>query len=257
MFNFLSKIIDFLVLPYSIFLILCLYAFYIKSGNRKKILLLISFCWLFLCSNSYLVNKAFLWWEYKYTNIGDLKKTYDVGIVLSGGMISVPSIHGDHPIMGIHSDRFAEAFLLYKAGKIKKILVTGTSQPHVMAVNKGETRLAAQLLVKWGVKADDVMFEEQARNTRENATYSAKILNAKFPGKEYLLITSSYHMRRSLGCFAKAKIKVDPYPADFYGVDYPANFKFILVPSSNALADFDLLWHEWGGYVMYKLVGYC
>ena len=257
MFYFLSKAIDFLVMPFSIFLILSFYAFCIKNHKRKKQLLILSFTWLILISNSFLVTKAFNWWEYKYTNISDLHKTYDVGIVLSGGMISVPSLKADHPVMGIHADRFTEAFLLYKAGKIKKILITGTSLPYLMAVKKGETRLAAQLLLDWGVKASDIIYEEKSRNTHENAIFSGRILKSKFPGGKYLLITSAFHMRRSLSCFEKVKISADAFPADFYGGEYAMNFQFLLIPSSNALAYFDLLWHEWTGYIMYKIVGYC
>lgn len=257
MFYFLSKAIDFLVMPFSIFLILTIYGFCIKNHKRKRLVLIFSFLWLFLISNSFLVNKAFNLWEYKFTNISELQKTYDVGIVLAGGMISVPSSHADHPTLGVHADRFAEAFLLYKAGKIKKILITGISPPRMIALNKGETRQAAQLLVQWGVKPEDIVFEEKSRNTRENALFSAKILKSKFPSGKYLLITSSFHMRRSLGCFAKAQIQADPFPADFYGGDYPADFKDIFIPDPDALANFDLLWHEWTGYIMYKLVGYC
>ncbi|WP_229253688.1 YdcF family protein [Dyadobacter sp. NIV53] len=149
-----------------------------------------------------------------------------------------------------------EAFLLYKAGKIKKILISGTSQPYLMAAKKGETRLAAQLLLDWGVKAGDIIYEERSRNTRENAIFSARILRSKFPGGKYLLITSAFHMRRSLGCLAKVNIDADAFPADFYGGEYPLDFQFLFVPNSNALAYFDLLWHEWTGYIMYKLVGY-
>lgn len=257
MFYFLSKAIDFLVMPFSIFLISTFYAFYIKDRKRKKLLLIISFSWLILISNSFLVNQAFNWWEYKYMNISDLHRTYDVGIVLAGSMISVPSTTADHPVLGNHADRFGEAFLLYKAGKIKKILITGTSQPYLIAANKGETRLAARLLLDWGVKGNDIIYEEKSRNTRENALFSTKILKSAFPGGKYLLITSAFHMRRSLGCFAKAGVEADPFPADFYGGDYPFNFQYLIIPNSRALSYFDLLWHEWTGYLMYKLVGYC
>lgn len=257
MFYFLSKAIDFLVMPFSIFFILSIFAFCIKNQRRKRLLFILAFGWLFLTANSFLVNKLFNWWEYKFINISELDKTYDVGIVLGGGLLSVPTLKADHPILGNHADRFSEAFLLYKAGKIKKILLTGTSAPYLMAVKKGETRQAAKLLAMWGIRPEDIIFEDSSRNTRENATFTAKILNTKFPGKRYLLITSSFHMRRSLGCFAKANVKVDPFPANFYGGNYPINFKDLLIPDSETFAYFELLWREWVGYIMYKLAGYC
>ena len=257
MFYFLSKAIDFLVMPFSIFFILCLFALLSGNKKRKKIFLTISLCWLVLVSNSYLVNKAFNWWEYEHRNISSVQKTYDVGIVLSGGMTGVMPPGTDHPSMGPHGDRFLQAFLLYKAGKIKKILITGTSPAHLMRRNMGETREAAKLLVKWGIKPEDILFEEKARNTRENALFTSRILSSRFPNGKYLLITSSFHMRRSMQCFIKAGVHPDAFAADFYGNTTSLSFDNLLIPKPDALANFDFLWHEWVGYLMYKLVGYC
>ena len=244
-------------MPFSIFFILSILAFSIRDKKRKRILLILAFGWLYITSNNYLVNKAFNAWEYGYKNISDIQKPYDVGIVLSGGMIGVSAFRSDHPVLGVHADRFSEAFLLYKAGKIRKILITGTSPGALLKVKKGEVRLAGQLLIKWGVKPKDIILEEKARNTRENALFSAKILNSTFPNQRYLLITSSFHMRRALGCFARAKVKVDEFPADFYAGNYSMNFKDYLIPDPDAQANFELLWREWVGYIMYKIAGYC
>ena len=256
MFYILSKAIDFLVMPFSIFFLLSIYAFCMKKYKTKKITLLIAFAWLFITSNTYLVNKAFLFWEYKTRNISDLQKTYDVGIVLSGGMIN-NAVFTDHPALGIHADRFSEAYLLYKAGKIKKILISGTSPAYLLKTKKGEVWQAAQLLREWGVKQEDIILEEKARNTHENADFTAKILNSEFPEGKYLLITSAFHMRRAVGCFEKSRVKADVFPADVYGGNFPINFEDLLVPDPDAASSFELLWREWIGYIMYKMAGYC
>ena len=257
MFYFLSKAIDFFVMPFSIFFILCILGFRSKHKKRKQRFFIIAFGWLYLTSNNYLVNEVFNAWEYDYKNISDIQKPCDVGIVLSGGMIGVSAFRSDHPVLGVHADRFSEAFLLYKAGKIKKILITGISPKALLKQKKGEVRLAAQLLVQWGVKPEDIILEEKARNTHENAVFTSKILNSAFPGQRYLLITSSFHMRRALGCFTKAKVNADVFPADFYGGRYAMTFKDYLIPDPDAQANFELLWREWVGYVMYKIAGYC
>jgi uncharacterized SAM-binding protein YcdF (DUF218 family) len=255
MFYFLSKAIDFLIMPFSIFLILSLAGFLSKNAKRRKILLSIAFVWLFLISNSYLVNKAFNWWEYRHTNISSIGKIYDVGIVLSGGLTGVSPEGSDHPSIGSHGDRFLQAFLLYKAGKIKKILITGTSSARLLNQGKGETRQAAELLVQWGVSSEDIILEERARNTRENALYSAGILKSKFPGGSYLLITSAFHIRRSVRCFNKSGMTVTPFATDFYG-SQNQSLRDLLILDPGAIARLDLLWHEWTGYLIYKMVGY-
>jgi uncharacterized SAM-binding protein YcdF (DUF218 family) len=256
MFYFLSKAIDFLIMPLSIIFLLMLYGLVTKNNKTRRLMLLLTCVSMLLLSNTWLVNKVFNWWEPQPVNISSLNGTYDVGILLSGGLIGANVPSEDHAVLGSHGDRVLQTFLLYKAGKIKKVLITGTSSKPMMEAGQGETRRAAALMVKWGVPAQDIIFEENARNTRENALFSAKILSQKFPGGRYLLITSAYHMPRSAGCFAKVRVKTDQFPADYYGSYYPVAFKNALVPDPDALAYFSFLWHEWVGYIMYKLVGY-
>lgn len=256
MFYFLSKAIDFLVMPLSIIFLFMLYGLATKNNRNRKRVLSFTCILLFLFSNTYLTNRAFKWWEPKPVNISDLRGIYDVGILLSGGLIGANIPWEDHATLGSHGDRVLQTFLLYKAGKVKKVLITGISPKTMMEAGQGETRRAAGLLVKWGVPAQDIIFEENARNTRENALFSAKILRNRFPGGRYLLITSAYHMPRSAGCFAKVRVKTDQFPADYFGSYYALSLKDAIVPDPDALANFSFLWHEWVGYIMYKLVGY-
>jgi uncharacterized SAM-binding protein YcdF (DUF218 family) len=257
MFYFLSKAIVFLIMPFSIFLMLFVTAIFVQNKKRKQTVLLTSFFWLFLISNTWIVNKASQWWQWPFINISDIQQTYDVGIVLSGGMIASMPPGADHATMGSNSDRFTQAFLLYKAGKIRKIFITGISLPNQMAQKMGETRQAAYMLVKWGVRPEDILFEEQARNTRENALNSKRILTTRFPGASYLLITTASHLRRSKKCFDKVGMVTDVYPANYSAREYEFNLGNFFIPDTQALSELNALWHEWIGYIMYKLMGYC
>jgi len=256
MFYFLSKAIDFLVLPLGIVLFALIYAFVAKNNRRRKLVVGSLIVFLLLASNPYLVTKLVNAWEHKLINLAEIGQTYDVGIMLSGGLIITNDLRQDHPTLGDHADRILQTYLLYKHGKIKKILITGTSGEYLGQLKLGETRQAAALLVSWGVPARDIVFEERARNTHENAVFSSRILNKMFPKGEYLLITSAFHMRRSTGCFEKAGVKTDPFPADFHG-GYNRFTIQKLVPEPSAFASFCMLWHEVVGYITYKVVGYC
>ncbi|QRR02071.1 YdcF family protein [Dyadobacter sandarakinus] len=256
MFFFLSKAIDFLAMPLSIILCVLLFGIFTNNKKRKQVSLLIVFVLLFVISNGFLVNKAFNLWEPDPVNLSTIRNAYDVGILLSGGLVDARDPNADQVYFGRHGDRLLQTFLLYKAGKIRKVLITGTSADSMIIAGKGETRQAAQLLVQWGVPAGDILFEEKARNTRENAMFSSTILKSRFPGGKFLLITSAFHMRRSVGCFRKFGIETDSYPADFYGGYYPFNLKSVLIPNAEAVAGSGLLWHEWIGYTVYKAVGY-
>ncbi|WP_229212624.1 YdcF family protein [Dyadobacter soli] len=243
-------------MPLSVVFFILIYSFFTKSDRRRKLSVGMVIVLLGLASNSYLVTKAINAWEAKFLNPDEVKGTYDVGILLSGGLISTTTPRQERPAMGNHGDRVLQAYLLYKHGKIRKILITGTSGEMLMAKRQGETRQAASLLVSWGVPANDIVFEEMARNTHENAVYSRRILNKMFPSGKYLLITSAFHMRRSAGCFEKIGIDTDPFPADFRG-GYNKFDLQDLIPDPNAFMQFCKLWHEFVGYVAYKAVGYC
>lgn len=244
-------------MPFSISLILILYGLGTKKLKRKRIAIISSFVILFLISNSFLINKAFNWWEYKPVNISEVTKTYDVGILLTGGMISIPELTIDHPGFGAHADRFLQAYLLYKNGKIKKILITGTSPKNLVAAGKSEVQQVSSLLIQWGVKPEDILLEPKAKNTRENAVFTEEILRAKFPGKNYILITSSFHLRRALACFKKVGVSADVFPADFYGGTGSTKIKDMLIPDPEVVGYSQPLFREWVGIIIYKIMGYC
>lgn len=243
-------------MPLSISLILLLYALGTKKPKRKKNAVILSFVIIFLISNSFLINKAFVWWEYKPVSVNAIGKTYDVGILLTGGLTNIPDLSSDAGL-GLHADRFLQTYELYKAGKIKKIIITGASGKQFTDIGKGEAQQTAKFLIQWGVNPQDIILEQKARNTRENALFTAQILNQKFPGKNYLLITSAFHMRRSVGCFKKAGINTDQFPADFYGSSYYTQVKEYLIPDPEVLGYSQLLFRELVGIVIYKIMGYC
>ncbi len=62
--------------------------------------------------------------------------------------------------------------------------------------------------------AERVIFENQSRNTYENAVYSKKMI-APDTNERWLLVTSAYHMRRSKSVFDHAGWPVTPYPVDY------------------------------------------
>ncbi len=257
MFFFLSKTVDFFLMPLSFILILLIYAYFTKNKGRSKKTILAVLIILYTLCNSFLVHKAFQWWEYEPQNIEDVAGSYDVGIVLTGGMIGMPSATADHPGFGRHADRFFQAYLLYKAGKIKKILISGADQPRVMKLRQDDGQLTAQLLSNWGIPRGDILLEGTSRNTRQNAANSAALLRKQFPKGRFVLITSSFHLRRAVGCFRKVGLDPAVFPADIYGSFRSPTLKDYLRPDPEMFGYAHLLWREWVGYLVYKVMGYC
>ncbi|MEO5570284.1 MAG: ElyC/SanA/YdcF family protein, partial [Bacteroidia bacterium] len=85
---------------------------------------------------------------------------------------------------------------------------------------------------------------------------SVEILKKDFAEQKFLLVTSGYHMRRSLACFKKAGIKADPFSVDEHSGKGQFTVDKILVPDAECLDGWDSLLHEWVGYLSYWIAGY-
>ena len=77
-----------------------------------------------------------------------------------------------------------------------------------------EADVLAQQLRDWGIDASRIVEERESRNTRENATQSARIVAEK-GWTRLLLVTSAFHMPRALACFEQAGLHPDVLPVDF------------------------------------------
>ena len=75
------------------------------------------------------------------------------------------------------------------------------------------TDVARQLYAQQGLEGARMLFESESRNTAENVALSKALLKPK-PGETWVLVTSAFHMPRSMGIFCKAGWAVVAYPVD-------------------------------------------
>ena len=74
------------------------------------------------------------------------------------------------------------------------------------------------------------------------------------PGQRFLLVTSSFHMPRSIGAFRTAGFEVEAYPVDWR----TRGWRDALQPFdrvSGGLSRADVAIHEWTGLIVYWLTG--
>ncbi len=242
-------------MPLPLAFMALLYAFFTQNKKRGKRVAIASFIFLYLISNQILSDQIVKWWE-GLTPYPNISKTYKVGVVLTGGMTKYYSKKNDIVGEGFSSDRAVLAFQLYKQGKIQNILITGgvgTLRDPQKGVSEGQSTKI--LLHKMGVDSAHIFLETEAVNTRANAVNSAKILKEKFQTNECLLITSAFHLPRSVGCFRKVGINVVPVPCHYLQRQIVVWFDK-LAPDEVSLCNFYYIWHEAVGYLVYKISGY-
>jgi uncharacterized SAM-binding protein YcdF (DUF218 family) len=255
MFFVLSKILDFFIAPITWIIILLLLGLIIqKKKVLKKRFLWIGFLLLIILSNPFLADRTMKAWEVNPIAHASIAQPYDVGIVLGGSMRYFDQSVG-RVVYSNSVDRLLQALQLYHAGKIKKILLSGGSG-FVNYQEWKESGLLADVLLKSGVGKEDLILENNSKNTYENLLMSNEILKKGAYGSRFLLITSGFHMRRSLLCCKKVGIKADPYAVDIRSNTAVVTLDKIILPEADSLSTWDAMIHEWVGIIMYKFMGY-
>ncbi|PLX25156.1 MAG: hypothetical protein C0599_01055 [Salinivirgaceae bacterium] len=257
MFYIISKLVGIFLTPLIWIILgvtLSTILFIKKSKHTGKALIATLIITSFL-TNPFIANKTFHYWEKKFIKeANSTPNHYDIAVVLSG-MVA----YGENPRQtnfGQSVDRILEAIRLFHAGKVSQILVTG-GNASVHYVQPPEAQILYQFLIEMSIPDTAIIIEAKARNTYENASFTSKLLRKnKLDQKKLLLITSAYHMQRSIACFKKQGLDITPHPVDFYVPFVKTDIGNLLWPSKDALNQWDILWHEWFGIAYYKLMGY-
>ena len=188
---------------------LCLWRNWRKTGFG---LLIGAVAWLWLWSTpmTYRWLGGALESEWPVVKAEDAPKA-DAIVLLGGGMGSNTNVY-PYAEMWNGADRVWHAARLYKAGKAPIVIPTGA----------GEKESSVPLLLDLGVPEGAIRVEPEARNTEENARFVEKILeprNTQNTRKRVLLVTSAWHMRRSVLMYRKYAPSLESIPA---AADYEA-----------------------------------
>ncbi len=159
-------------------------------------------------------------------------------ILLSDGVYT-DKIHA-----GNNYQRMLHAYRLYKAGFADKIIVCGG------VVIKGMPSFAEVMkdfLVEIGINEEYIITENKSLNTYENIKNAKPILR-QLDIKNSLLVTSSYHMYRSLAICRKLDVNV-------YAAPVPCYEKNLNHATNRARFILEVL-REYGSIIYFKLRGW-
>ncbi len=134
-------------------------------------------------------------------------------IVLGGGLDGLVSNARGTMEMNSSGSRVTEAVALMHRFPQARLVFTGGS---ASLVDDGgnEADVARRLIPALGVAAERVAYEDRSRNTWENAVFTRDMVQPK-AGETWLLVTSAFHMPRSMGVFRQAGFPVTPYPVNY------------------------------------------
>lgn len=250
MFFFLSKLLVFLLSPFVWVFVLLLLSLYLKKRKYGKKFLLAGIIVLYFFSNSFIRKEVYRYWEYPFTTID---RNYDYAVVLGG--FSLYDYEASRLTFSDSGDRLFQAYQLYQQGKVRKILLTGGSGS-VLHPEKTEADKVKNFLMALKVPEQDIILENASRNTHENAVNTAEWIAKNDPAGSCLLVTSATHMRRSLGCFKKAGLKVFPYTTDRLTEPRQYDPENLFIPNAENFEKWNYVIKEIVGIAVYKLRGF-
>jgi uncharacterized SAM-binding protein YcdF (DUF218 family) len=174
------------------------------------------------------------------------------GIIILGGAVNGEASEARGQTIFDEGERMTAAVLLAQRYPKARIIFTGGNGLLALEAST-EAPEANRFLTEFGVDPARITLERKSLNTDENARFTAELLH---PGREqrWLLVTSAYHMTRSMGLFEHAGFNVIAYPVAYRTMGTGDHHQWDFDPARN-LRTFELAMHEWIGLVAYWVTG--
>lgn len=221
------------VLPPGIFILafwgLAIYSWRCRQEKKLAVILAgITFVFYLLCT-SVVAEQTMGWLESAYEPPANPQG--DVIIMLGGGaMPDSPDVDGTGALCASPANRLLTAVRLQRRLDVP-ILVSGGQ---VYSDSGPEAQIARRILLSLGVPDDKILVETKSINTTQNAEFSTEILR-EHGLSQPLLVTSAFHMKRSVLNFEKQGVAVTAYPADYQVSHHPVFHYTKLRPQTEAL----------------------
>ena len=255
MFFVISKILKIFIFPLTWITALLILSYWIKNKKWRRGLFISALVILLVFTDKPLLQWAQYMTTRKYSHQTLPSKYYDIAVVMGGFSDGLDTASMQFNYIDNRGSRLWETIRLYESGVVERILFSGDASFN--ADNDGNSTADAfrQYLRDFGLHEDDILLEQHARNTRENATNSIAILDSLgYTPDQCLLVTSATHLKRSLACFESEGWTMDGYATSIY--PKPHLKAYLFLPSWKALTDWNELLNEWAGSIVYKIVGY-
>ena len=171
----------------------------------------------------------------------------DAVVVLGGGVVaSSPAEDGAPALSAEAESRLVYGFRLARSLGVPIVVSGGT----VFGEGPAEGDVAAALLIELGMPPEMIRVEAASRTTAENAIFSARDFTPVRPA----VVTSAYHMRRSLFAFRAAGLDPIPAPCVFRASNPPEPLRpDHFLPNVHALESSSIVWRETVGYWWYRI----
>jgi uncharacterized SAM-binding protein YcdF (DUF218 family) len=176
---------------------------------------------------------------------------YD-GVIVLGGALDSGMVARDHtqPVLNDAAERMTAASALARKYPQLQMVFTG-GEGEFFGAGPSEAQRAKAFFDAMGLPPARFLYEDQSRNTYENAIFTAT-MNGVDKKKRWLLITSAWHMPRAMATFEKAGWNVTAYPVDFRTGLHTPWTRYSLAQGAER---WQMVLREWIGIAAYRITG--
>ena len=254
MFFVASKVFWGLAQPLSLSLLLLLVAVALFWWRRRRSGLAVAAAGLAVLGLSSFTSLGFAVigpLEARFERPAEMPAEVGTIVMLGGATVSRVSTTRGVPEMNEAGDRLSETLRLAQLYPEARILLSG-GVGLMVPDSEPEAVTAQRFLQQLGIAPERLILEGDSRNTDENAALSRELL-ADRPGA-VVLVTSAFHMPRSVGLFRKQGIEVIAWPTDYRSTGEEGLGVDVVNPVYN-LETTTAAVREWIGLVAYRMTG--
>ena len=233
------------LLPPGLFILLLLIAHILFVKTRRTRYYFLALAVMYLLSITLVSDRLLQPLEtyYAQPELSALRNA-DAIVVLGGGK----DFDGEGQAAADPANRLLMGIRLHRALNLP-ILVSGGQ---VFSYAGTEAEIEYRLLKSAGIGEAFILKEDRSRNTVENARYT-KQLCEKMGMDKVILVTSGYHLPRSVLIFEREGVNVIPYPTDYKTNKEIAIDAFAFTPSAEAVRTSAIAMKEYLGILAVKL----
>jgi uncharacterized SAM-binding protein YcdF (DUF218 family) len=259
MFFFLAKTVGFFASPSNLLITLALFGVvlmptrFARAGRRLVVaaVILLGIAGLSPLGNALILplENRFPAWD----ESPNAARGAPTGVISLGGAFDTVVSPARHQVaLTDAAERLTEIAELARRFPNARIVFSGGSG-RLIFEGSTEAELAEQLFASFGIPKERITLEDKSRDTDENARFTRDIVKPK-PGERWLLVTSAYHMPRSMGLFRAAGFDVEAFPVD-YRTAGTSDLARPFATLSEGLRRTDIAVREWVGLLVYRISG--
>lgn len=259
---FLSKFLPLFLYPTGMITLLIILTLVTWKKRRLSLaFLVLALIILLVAGNRYTATSFARTLEWRYPPLNEGSRA-DVIVLLGGG--TEPDVAPRAMVeVNAAGDRVLYAYKLYQEGAAPLLLLSGGDIDFLYDSPSTPADDMATLMETLGVPRQDMLIQNKSLNTEQDAEFSCKMIKEKGYGS-VILVTSAFHMPRSVALFEAQGCPVIPAPVDFSitegsweNLTHPNLQEFLinLLPSYTHISTVTKTMKEYFGMWYYQLSG--